>query len=149
MPKITELCEEIKTWLNNPTQQAQLSISFSAVRRNLPFSELESSNELEVTVFPGPRTLDRIGRRKHARTFQVFVAVQKKIVAETEAQQIAAEDELVDLSQEIEELLRDAQFSGVTRLDETETTLPPFLPAELEQSNQFASVVSLTYYTEL
>ena len=149
MPMHTALCEEIKDWLNAAPQQAQLSIAFTASRLNLPIGELEASNELRVTVFPGPRTLDRISRHRHGRTFQVFVAVQKKIVADTFEQQIAAEDALVDLSQEIEELLRDAQFTDVTRDDETETSLPPFLPVELETDNQFTSVVPLTYYTEI
>jgi hypothetical protein len=149
MPKLTELMDEITAWLNQPVQQSQLSQSFNAKRQNLPISILEDSNDLRVTVFPGPRTLDRIGRNRHARTFQVFVAIQKKIVAHNETEQIAAEDELLDLSQEIEELLRDAQFTDVARLDETETSLAPFLPDELDNANQFSSVVSLTYYTEI
>jgi predicted transcriptional regulator len=146
---MTTLCGEVTAWLNHATQQTALGVTFTAVRKNLPITELEGTDALRVTVFPGPRTLDRVGRHRHSRKLQVFIAVQKRIVATTEAEQLAAEDALLNLSQKIEELIRDVSFTDVTRNDEEETSLPPYLLTDLETANLFTSVVTLTYYTEI
>jgi hypothetical protein len=141
-----ELCEAVKDFINAPLQQEQYVLKFVAQRLNMPIvSQLEDTNELRVTVFPGQRTRVSSSRNDWQVIKQVFVVLQKKIVGDTAAEEIAEQDVMMDLAEAIEDTLQNQDMLDMGRYEEIEVTKSPYAEASLETEHHFTSVSPVSY----
>lgn len=134
---IATLCDAVTAFLNAQTY----SQTFTATRSNSPVNQLEDTNDIIVTVFPGDYTVDIESRETWLRTYSVFIAIQK-VVDDRDDQ-----DELLELAEEIEDSLQDEDMSGMTMysLAGTIGSRTPVQPDQLLMANQFVTVLEVQY----
>ena len=137
--KVVNVCNAIVSYLNGLT----LSQSFTAIRVNRWYDQLETSNGLQVVVLPVEKTLEPIDRGSMQRTFQVAVVIQKNFVAA-----LNDEDAMLLLCEEIEDALYSQDFAnfGFQGFDDIGTA---FMDDEAEKDSlTFKHVLLVTYLGE-
>lgn len=146
--KTQQIADAIVNYINAPAQQSGYNTAFTAVRKNLPLQELENmGTEIHVVVFPGPRTVTRVGRSTAQKFFQFIIGVMIRRPSED----LTTEDLVIELAEQIEDsMFADAAFqmSVGKRFEEGELNTPPFVPEELERTGVMASFVPVTYYDQ-
>lgn len=143
----TDLVKAVKDYL----LIKQFSFEIAFTRENLPIRLIEETNDptFLAAVYPGGRTSQRWTRSAFMRRFVVNVGVYTVGQAALDR-----EDELITVGEEIEECLFGTVFKGIgpgqsemTRQEEGDVALAPFIPAELESQGVVMVIVPATYST--
>jgi hypothetical protein len=135
--KVVQLCEDIVSHLNNQS----LSQAFTAFRRNIWYTNLEDTNDLQVVVTPQETETTIETRQSSSRRFRVNVIIQQKVSAQ------AQEDGLMQLSEEIEDALR-GQAMGEFGFSEFSDTIGSrqFIDLDAAASEGlFRTVIQISY----
>jgi len=135
---ITEIADAVVAALNSGT----FSQPFTAQRLYVPNFDLKDMKDLHVSVVPRGVELSTASRSLLQHDVQIDVAVQKKLPADT-AGDMAVTDELMGLTQEIADFLRNVGNFGDAQWVKTENK-PVYSSEHLEQLRQFSSVLILT-----
>lgn len=135
--KIATLCDAVKDFLNGQSYTE----TFTATRSNAPVNQLEDTEEIIVTVFPGDYLVDIESRDTWRRTYSVFVAVQKCVDGQVE------EDAMLLLTEEIEASLENQNMDDFAMISLV-GTLGARTPLDADQirgAGQFVSVIEVSY----
>lgn len=135
--KVVDVCDAIVGYLNSQT----LSQSFTAARRNVWYTNLEDTNDLQVVVTPSETETNPETRQSFSRRFRVNVIVQKKVQTQAE------EDALMQLSEEIEDALRGVEMAGFGFSEFSETVgSRQFIDIDAAASEGlFRTVIQISY----
>jgi len=123
------------------------SLSFTAVAANVPTVELEASQGVVVTVFPGDFEQEQETRGALREEWTINIALQKVIVATTPATRLAEEDTMLQLREEIAASLLGEPMSGKGMLALTGEGVAqaPFAAEQLATASQFVAVLGVVY----
>ena len=113
MSAFSDAGDAIVEFLNSQT----FTLTFTAERKNNPYSILNSTNQLTCTVFPNIRSFNRDARGDFERGLQIGVAVHKLVEADTDEAALTEEDSIMDVMQEVEEALATQQSFGTAQLE--------------------------------
>jgi len=138
------LRDEIVTYLQGQSYSAPFDGGFSVARTNQLVSLLEETNTVKVFVAPGIQSRERDTRRDMANSWQVLISIQERIDVNTPAAQLAREDEIIELSNEISDHMVDFR-SSVGYAVEVFEERPPFFGDDLDQANQMTILLILTF----
>ncbi|MBU6239948.1 MAG: hypothetical protein KGQ51_19205 [Planctomycetes bacterium] len=114
---------------------------FVAQRSYVPTYDLQSMNDLKVTVVPKALSNVALDRSRDSYEYLIDVAVQKKTTAQPDSV-----DPLMLLVEEIADHLRAqplASFPGARCMNVENS--PVFAPDHLQELRQFTSVLTLTF----
>lgn len=114
---------------------------FVAQRSYVPTYDLQSMNDLKVTVVPKALSNVALDRSRDSCDYLIDVAVQKKTTAQPDSV-----DPLMLLVEEIADHLRSqplASFPGARCMNVENA--PVFAPDHLQELRQFTSVLTLTF----
>jgi len=138
--KIVTLCDAVVDFLNGESY----SQAFTATRANVPVRTLEETNGLVVEVFPGDYVVEEETRTEWRYEYTVNIAVSQVITA---ADRLQAEDDLLELVEEIEESLKSEPMDGFSmfNLSATAAGAQHFNAERLLASGQFIAVLGITY----
>jgi hypothetical protein len=117
------------------------SQSFVAQRSYVPTYDMQSMNDLKVTVVPKSLSSVSLDRSRDSYDYQIDVAVQRKSLPQPDAV-----DPLMELVEEIADHFRSnplASYPGA-RFMNVENA-PVFAPDHLQELRQFTSVLTLTF----
>lgn len=135
--KVVTLCEAVVDFLNGESY----SQSFTATRTNAGVNQLEDTNDLQVTVFPGDYQVEIESRDAWRRTYSVFVVVQKNTDTKDD------EDEMLELVEEIESSLENEDMGEFVMVGLV-GTLGGRTPVQADQlltAGQFVSAIEVNY----
>jgi hypothetical protein len=138
--KIADLRDAVVTFINGESY----SQSFTATAANIPTLELESTNDVVVTVFPGEFQVDIESRNTWQYQYTVHIAIQKTITA---ADRMAEEDTMLLLAEEIEDSLKDQNIGRFALFNITATAGPrlPFMAEQLASAGHFTAILEAVY----
>ena len=138
--KIVTLCDELVAYLNT----LSLSQSYTAIRRNVWFSDLADTNALQVVVVPQETETTVETRQATARRFRVLVIVEKRM---TTGDDISDQDAILTLMEELEDALYGQPMGdfGFDTYSET-TGSRQFIEVEpMAGQRLFRSVLQISY----
>jgi hypothetical protein len=141
------LSEDIVAKINEKTDYI---LSFEAIRRAVPFNNIEEIAQLKVVVFDGPRAAERTGRAGSTfaltRTYKPSVAVLKKRQTGGEESRLAETDQLQQLVEEIEDQLEDEDFASKVFIGfDEEQDRDPYNFDLLREQGAFVTQIVLQY----
>jgi len=138
-PVVAQIADAVVAALNAAT----LSQEFTAVRTYLPVYDLKDMGTLHVTVAIRDRDEEPATRAKRKATYQIDVAVQKKI----DPTDAAAGDALLYLVDQIAALFigqRPTDYAAAI-CTAIEQNGPLYFPRHMREQRQFTSVLTLTF----
>jgi hypothetical protein len=141
--KIADLRDAVVDFINNETY----SQSFTATAANVPSLELEETNDVVVTVFPGEFEEEGETRGDWRLEITINIAVQKAITALTAAARLIEEDAMLLLREEIADSLKNENMGTyeMNTISGDGVAQIPFNQEHLIQAGHFTSVIGVTY----
>ncbi|KKL21175.1 hypothetical protein LCGC14_2448080 [marine sediment metagenome] len=135
MATIPDVADALVTVLND----ADLSQSFTAVRKYRPIYELREIGDLTITVVPKEQGQVLADRVRAQMDFGLDIGIQKKLTTGGNAEV----DILMELVEEIIDLIRNTRVFGVAKWMKTENN-PIFAPEHLSEMRVFTSILTVT-----
>ena len=149
-----DLAEAVTAWLNDvdnaPDGGWVQSFEAERTAAQLSLAELESLNNLRVLVFSGPVRAERVGRKGQPfkKTYKTTVAVHRRLDHGTYAANLELADQLVELTEQIETQLEDADFDDLSFVAFNEEQYNDAYSADVMQTaNLFVHAVTLEHTT--
>lgn len=138
--KVVTLCDAIASYLNNYT----FSQSFTAIRRNVWYVNLEDTNDLQVVVVPQETETSSETRSASQRRFRVMVIIQKRMTTANEQTQ---QDDMLQLTEEIEDALYGVGMGdfGFDTFGETAGSRQLIELETMAQQRLFRTVLQVSY----
>jgi hypothetical protein len=142
MSLITEIADAVTAELN--ATPGTFTQSFTAVRKVLPFYELQDLTDLTVTVVPKAVEITGATRSASQHDFTVDIGIQKKLGSPSGLE--VEVESLGNVVDQIAEYLRQRPLPGAAFAAWVNTINDPvYAPEHLLEKRVFTSVLTLTY----
>ena len=136
---IVDTCSAVVSFLNNATQQAKFSQTFTAARVFSPAFDREGLSELSVAGFAAADTTAHLSRGGELHSLKVGICIRKPVNPDSTTDG----DAMLQLCDEVKDVLKFESMNGAGY--ESIEIDPIFSIDYLEQRREFLAVVMVNY----